>query len=394
MTSKWKRGASPAREEAIARIASALAKPERAVREFGRLIDRFVEEPALCGLRFPAGALAEAALALDPAAPNEKRAADLIERLLTAEFRGRARETFSDLTRRGRGIDDAGPYVIGGALIDGGHVAIWEVLLVISAIDALLELYVRGRLASAEGAAALRAELAAGAARAPFERFLAEDPRARALRAIAEEPPIERTLGQFMPAFSEADEIAIPIEAALRGPIESAKAARRRQALADLPGGATPEAEELAVLGRALAKDRERAVAAFRADLLERWDEAVTEPPPSGAGATRAERIFAALAALEVLPPERHPLLVAAYAGAPARAAEGATGSERAHLDAIFARPLDPEGYRLYAAALLARGAPARAASFARAAIAALGEDEHLRATIAAAEARGGGAPR
>src|SRR5437867_1564691 len=87
------------------------------------------------------------------------------------------------------------------------------------------------------------ADALGGAAREGLERFLSDDARAQAIGKLVREADLESTLIHISLGFEEAREIALPLEAALHGPIEAAKAAKRRQALVGV-GRTAPRAEE------------------------------------------------------------------------------------------------------------------------------------------------------
>lgn len=373
-------------KEAYDRLVAEISRPERLAEEVRRLAERLRDEAELLDLRFDPDALARAAAEVAAGKPEgdpKDLAAETIARLATADLRERALETLDRLARRSAELAAILPYRVGGFLLGAEREgtlaprknAVWIAVLQASALDAPVALHVRERLA--EDAAALRTDLAAGGARARFERFLADDARARAIaRVLPPAADFEAILIHLLLGLEGARELALPLEAALSGPIEAARAARRQQALVGIGAPAGREAESMKVLQAALAKDAARAIPAFREALLERWDEAARPP-----AAARAIRVFAALLALEMLPPERNLPLLAAYEAAGPRAVEEATAAERPLLHAILARPLDKAGYRAYTAWLAGEGGePARAKAFARAALDALGEDPDLAA--------------
>jgi hypothetical protein len=365
-------------------LVAELSKPERLAHEAGRLIERLRDERELFEIRFEPEALGAAALAAGAGTAKEQ-AARAAEGLVTDALREALLARLDRLAKRGGALQELLPYRVGRFLLEaemGGKVApgksaLWIGVLQVSALEAPLELYARGR-----PPAELRAEAAAARARPGFERFLAEDARAVAIRGLLAGADLEAMLIHFSLGFARAAELVLPFEAALHGPVEAARAARRRQALVGIGRGESRAQESMRVIAGAVEKDRARATEAYRALLLDLWDEArgAAAPARPAAGPREEERIFAALLGLEALEPARNLPLLAAYEAAGPHAAEEAEPWAQPLLHAILARPLDTSGYRAYAQGLAASGNAERARTFARAALDALGEDAGLRA--------------
>lgn len=347
-----------------------LSRPERLAREADKLLRRIRDDPALAALRFDAAALLAAAAA-EGATP-----ASVADALVADDARARARATLEARAKEGGQLDEILPYRVGVFLLDAegekkrppSQNPFWLGVLSASALELPVALYLGAR-----DGAEVAAEAAEGRAGPPFKAFLDADPRIATLRKVVPQIDLESLLIAAMLAFgAEAHEIALPLHAALKGPIEAARAARRRQALAGVGSPASAQAEHARTLMAAVEKDKERAVPAYRREVLDRFAEAARE------GATaRLGRLLSIIVALEELPPSKNVPLMAAYEAAGARALEEAEEWERPLLEAILRRPLEPAGYREYARKLLASD-PARGKAFAEAAVAAFPDDKEL----------------
>ncbi len=404
MSVKWRGRAGAGRERAfqnafVREIEQTIASCERLRVELGKIEGALMSRPGLLSIRFPPEALAETALRLDPSQPERERATAALVALGGGALEARARAALGELLGRAGSREEANFLGVAAVLISEGPFTgvnpFWVLVLRLSAVDAIAATYVRGRLAEQGGAAALRAEAAEGRLRPGFDRFLEHDPRARGLRAISNDETTEWFAGgQLAIGALELNDIALPLPAMLHLAIEIDRLTRRHALLADIAPAPLTEAETRAAVERALAKDAERAAAAFRADLLRRWDEAAPPDRPGrgatpGAAAravTRFERIFGVLLLLEYPSPLRQHVLLNVYAGALGRAVARAADWERPQIQRILRSPLERESYHLYAADLLGRGQRARAAELARAALALFPGDENLAATLAAAE--------
>jgi hypothetical protein len=382
-----------------------LARPERLAREAERLLRRLRDEPALMRIRFAPEALVAAAREAAPpppppekpekpdaAAPREEFAARIADRFVTEEVRSNAIQILESQANAGGKLEDILPYRVGIHLLEAerekerppSQNPFWISVATATALELPLTLYLRAR-----PAADLAGEAREGRAAPAFQDFIAKDEGLRSLKKALPLLDLEAILIHAMIGFEEAHEIALPLAAALSGPIESAKAARRRQLLAGVGSAAPPEAEQAKVLMSAIEKDKDRAVPAYREDLLRRFAEAsreVESPETAALGERRRRSLFAVLVSLETLPASRNVPLMAAYEQAAPRAFEEAEEWEKPLLHAIFGRPLDAAGYRAYARRLLESDKP-RARALAEGALAAFPGDAELEAV--AKEARG-----
>jgi hypothetical protein len=373
-------------KQQVEALVQELARPERLAREAERLLRRLRDDRALMGIRFAPEALVKAAQEAE-GADAQAVAAAIADRLVTPEFRDAAQRTLEARARAGGKLDEILPYRVGVHLLDAesekkrppGQNPFWLGVLSASAHELPLALYLESRPLEE-----LEAEAARGAVAAGFRAFLEGDARVQAVRRAAPKLDLESTLLHAMLGFLEAHEIALPLHAALRGPIEAARAARRRQTLAGVGSAGPREEEQAKTLMAAVEKDKDRAVPAYREELLERFREAAAQSRAAETAVPARRRLaalLAALVALEALPVTRHVPLMAAYeAAAPRAIDESGEGDERRLLHMVLGRPLDAAGYKTYAAWLRDNGRAAEAKAFAAAAATAFPEDPELPA--------------
>lgn len=355
-----------ARAEAMIRE---LARPERLAQEAEKLLRRLRDDPALAKIRFDGEKLLAA---LDEHGSLE----GLADALVTEDVRAHARIVLEERASTGGRIEDLLPYRVGMHLLEAEAGAkrpasknpFWAAVAIATAHEMPLSLYVAAR-----PAAELLEEARAGRVAEGFKAFLETDERMAALKKALHQLDLESILLHAMLAFDEGAEIALPLEATLAGPIEAAKSAKRRQALAGIGMSGPIGAEQAKVLMTAVEKDRDRAVPAYRAELLARFEEAARDADPR-----RTRTLLAMLVALETMPPSRNVPLMGAYEQAAAQAADEADGPEKPLVHGILGRPLDPAGYRAYAEHL-AKTDPARAKAFAAAALAQFPDDAGLK---------------
>ncbi|HVY62323.1 MAG TPA: hypothetical protein VHF22_11755, partial [Planctomycetota bacterium] len=220
--------------EQVEALVQELARPERLAREAERLLRKLRDDRAVMGIRFAADALVKAAGEAE-GADAQAFAADLTNRLVTDEVREGARRALDAAARAGGKLDEILPYRVGVHLIEAesekkrpaGQNPFWLGVLSASAHDLPLALYLDSRPLEE-----IAAEAERGAAQRAFQAFLEGDERVQVVRRATPKLDLESVLLHAMLGFLEAAEIALPLHAALRGPIEAARAARRRQALA------------------------------------------------------------------------------------------------------------------------------------------------------------------
>jgi hypothetical protein len=359
-----------------------LSRPERLAQEVGKLVRLIRSDRRLLGLRFAPAALAAAATEL---AGAEKGADGLLDRLVTEDFALETRRVLESCARETAKLEDLLPFRVGLHMLEAarekGRPAsqnpVYAGILSASAFDMPIALALEGRPADE-----VVREAREGRAGESLRRFFEEDARVRALRDCVGGFDIEAVCIHAQLGFTEGHEIALPLEAALMGPIEARRAGLRRRALAGIGAVQTPADEQARILAAALERDAERAIPAFRRELVARLEEAAREAA-SAATAARGERRFASIwalcANLELLPPTRVIPLIAAYETAAPRAIEEADPASAPLLKALFVNPLDPAPYGAYARHLAA-SAPERARAFAAAALAAFPGDAALSA--------------
>jgi hypothetical protein len=350
------------------RLVNELANPKRLAQEAEKLLRHLRNDPAMARIRFDADALL-AALA------QHDTVEQLADALVTDDVRAFARVILEERASQGGKIEEILPYRVGMHLLEteaqakrpAGKNPFWAAVAYATAHELPVTFYLASR-----AIAEITAEARDGRVAAAFAAFLVSDPRVAALKKAVHMLDLESILLHAMLAFDEGAEIALPLEATLAGPIEAAKSTRRRQALAGIGMSDPLGAEQAKVLMLAVEKDRDRAIPAYRAELLERFEEAARD-----ADARRLRTIFALLVSLEVLPASRNVPLMGAYEQAAPRAVDEAEGEEKALVHAVLARPMDVAGYRAYAA-WLAKTDPARCIGFVAAALAHFPDDAGL----------------
>jgi len=363
-----------------------LSKPERIAREAEKLIRGVRSDPRLRSLRFAPEALV-AAVAEHGAA--EKPVEAITNALATPEMLESVRRTLDAVAKSAGKLEEILPFRVGVHMLDAAgekgrppaQNPLWSAILSATAYDLPIALYVATR-----GVADLEKEAILGRAASSFQTFYEADERLRAMRKALPGIELETVLIHAQLGFEEAHEIALPLEAALMGPIEAAKASRRRMTLAGIGAPAANDAEQAKILSLAIERDKERAVPAYRRELTQRLQEAARDaaaPATKEAGLRRFASLWAMLATLELLPPTKNIPLIAAYEQAAPRAIDEASPEDQPLVKGVLFKPLDPAPYRALGRRLLETD-KGRARAFAEAALAAFPGDAELESVRAA----------
>jgi hypothetical protein len=285
------------------------------------------------------------------------------------------------------------PYFVGVTLTSEeietrpGQNPLWAEIARLSALEAPIFLWLDAELTrdqpQAQGSRETFLEAARGGQlHVRLKRWLKETTTLTDLAYVISDLTVETLLVELNLGFHEAAEVAIPLDSALHGPIESARAARRRHALLGVTSGSHREAEAARTLHKAITRDRALAIPAYRSALVERLEAALREcaSPPAGdrlhldARRRRVSALTAALLATEVLPPARNFPLHVVYEAAATHAIKRAGPEERSRLEKVLRRPLSRDDHESYAAWLDEAGFAERATSWRQAASTALGD--------------------